>query len=221
MTPSPSRKSNSVVCYALIAFGVFCVLGTVAAAFYLKNGIIERVRETPSVEGLGDVGRVQTIEQRIKFKEQDIENERRMPDVDQTLEESRRRLGLKTNSNAVSNTSFGQTKSDKIKRLEDEKRQLIEERDALIGRSQARMMKPRSWSDIWEDYGLTVLVAGVVPLGLFIWYLFGFLVSARLPANNPLSLTGKERKSVIFAVFSIVFSAFGFFVFAWILMLVY
>ena len=220
MNPKVQRNSNLVLCYALIAAGVLCILGTVSAAVILKNGIIERVRETPSVEGLGDFAKINNLERQIEWKDREIESAKKMPDIFEGLEEARKKSGVKANADSA-DSNFEQKKADRIKKLEDEKRQLIAERDELSGKSRARQMRSRSWDEWAEDYGIEILIAGVLPTGLLSLYLASLLLGRRLPARNPLSLTDFEGRCVLFLPFAIVFSAFGFFLFIWILILTY
>ena len=219
MNPNPPRNSNPVVCYTLIAASVLCILGTIFGAIYLKNGIIERVRETPSVEGIGDVARIGTIEQQIQSRDREIELAKKMPDFDKNLEDARKKLGLKPAANSA-NSTFEQDKADKIKKIE-EKRQLNVKKNELSGQIRARQLRPRSWSEWAEDNGIELFLGGVLPLGLFSLFLARFTSGGKLPARNPLALTDFERRCVLFLPFALVFSAFGFFLFVWILSLIY
>jgi hypothetical protein len=219
MNPNPQRNSNPIVCCTLIALGILCLLGTILTALYLKNGIIERVRETPSVEGIGDVSRIGTIDQEIQSKDREIEFAGKMPDWDKDFEDARKKLGLKPAANSA-NSNFEQDKANKIKKIEEEKRQLIVKKDELAGKIRARQMRPRSWEE-WADANGIELLLGVIPLGFLSLYFLGVIFGAKLPARNPLSLTGLERKCILFLPFAIVFSAFGFFLFVWILALIY
>ena len=220
MNPNPQRNSNPIVCYTLIGLSILCLLVTLFAAIYLKNGIIERVRETPSVEGIGDVARIGTIEQQIQSKDREIEFARKMPDMDKSLEEARKKLRSKPAANSA-NSTFEQDKAKKIKGLEEEKQRLIVKKYELAGQIRARQMRPRSWGEWAEDNGMEIFLGGVLPLGLFSLFLMPYLFGGKLPARNPLSLTDFERRCVLFLPFSLVFSAFGFFLFVWILSLIY
>jgi hypothetical protein len=220
MNPNPQRNSNPAVCFTLIALGVLCFLVTIFAAVYLKNGIIERVRETPSIEGIGDVAQIGSIERQIQSKDRDIELAGKMPDMDKSLQEARKKLGLKPAANSADST-FEQDKADKIKKLEEEKKQLIVKKDELAGKNRARQMRTRSWGEWAEDNGIELFLGGVLPLGLFSLFLMPFVFGGKLPARNPLSLTDFERRCVLFLPFALVFSAFGFFLFVWILSLIY
>lgn len=220
MNPNPQRNSNLLVCYTLIALSILCFLFTILAAVYLKNGIIERVRETPSVEGIGDAAKIGSIERQIQSKDRDIEFAGKMPDMDKDLEEARKKLGLKPKAN-LANSTFEQDKASKIKKLEEEKQQLIVKKDELAGKMRARQMRPQSWGEWAEDNGIEVFLGGVLPLGLFSLFLARFTFGGKLPARNPLALTDFERKCVLFLPFALVFSAFGFFLFVWILSLIY
>jgi hypothetical protein len=220
MNPHPQRNSNLFVCYPLIALGILCLLGTIFAAVYLKSGIIERVRETPSVEGIGDAAQLDSIERQIQSKDREIEFAGKMPDLDKDLEEARKKLGLKPKANSA-NSNFEQDKANKIKKLEEEKQQLIVKKNELAGKLRARQIRPPSWGEWAEDNGIEVLLGGVLPLGLFSLFLARFTFGGKLPARNPLALTDFERRCVLFLPFALVFSAFGFFLFVWILSLVY
>ena len=89
------------------------------------------------------------------------------------------------------------------------------------GKMRARQMRTRSWGEWAEDNGMELFIGGVLPLGLFSLFLMPFVFGGKLPARNPLALTDFERKCVLFLPFAIVFSAFGFFLFVWILSLIY
>jgi hypothetical protein len=220
MNPKPPRNSNLIVCYTLIALGVLCIFATVLAAIFLKDGIIERVRETPSIEGIGDTSQLSAIDRQIQSKDRDIELANKMPDMDKGLEEARKKLGLKPDTNAA-DSNFEQEKADKIKKIEEEKKQLIVKRDELAGKIRARQRRSRSWGEWAEDNGMEVFLGGVLPLGIFSFYLMRLTFWGRLPKKNPFSLTGFEKRCVIFWPFAMVFSAFGFFLFVWILTLYY
>jgi hypothetical protein len=105
--------------------------------------------------------------------------------------------------------------------LEDEKAKLIAERDDLQGKMRAKEMKPLSWEDWLYVYNIELLALAVIPLGIFSVFLLRAVTRFGLSKNNPLSLTDSERRCVLFLPFSIVFSAFGFFVFVWILSISY
>ncbi len=224
MNPTPPRNSNIILCYALIFAGVLCMIGTIFLAIYLKNGIIERAREPAGIEDIGDGVRIQFIEQQIKLKEQSIEFEKRRSDADERLRKSKEEIKKYSNNKTEVNQNtlnIWGNQAERIKQLEDEKAKLIAEKDDLQGKMRAREMKPRTWGEWADDYNLELLLGGVLPLGLFSFYLMRFLLGGRLPNRNPLSLTDFERKCVLFLPFSIVFSAFGFFVFVWILTITY
>jgi hypothetical protein len=184
----------------------------------LKNGIIERVRETPSVEGLGDIGKLNSIDSQIQWKDRDIEFAKKKPRRE-TLQEARKKMGLKINTNSA-DLNFEQERADEIRKLEEEKKQLIAKRDELLGKSRARQMRPRSWEEWADSYGIELLL-GVIPLGFLSLYFLRIIFGLKLSAGNPLSLTGFEGKCILFVPFAIVFSAFGFFLFVWILALIY
>ncbi len=220
MNPNPQRNSNLTLCYTLIALGVLCFAGTIFGALYLKSGIIERVRETPQIEGIGDAAQIGSIERQIESKDREIELARQMPDMDKSLQEARKKLGLKPDANSA-NSNFEQDKANKIRKIEEEKRQLTVKRDELAGKNRARQMRTRSWSEWADDNGMELFLGGVLPLGLFGLSLARFTFGGKLPARNPLAMTDFERRCVLFLPFAIVFSAFGFFLFVWILTLIY
>jgi len=223
MNPNPQRNSNPVVCSTLIVLGVLCFLVTLFAAIYLKNGIIQRVGDAPNVSGLSDGFRLDSFDKKIKAKEQSIEFEKQMPDWEKIERESKEKLSKASNKkfDADNTSQIGESKADKIKRLEDEKAKLIAEKNEFEGQMRAKQMKPLTWEDWLYVYNIELLVLAVIPLGIFSLYLLRFILGRRLPKNNPFSLTDFERRCVIFLPFSIVFSAFGFFLFVWILSLIY
>lgn len=212
-----------MLCGVFISLGVLCLFGTALAAFFLKDGIIGRVGEPPRVDGLSDGFKIDRINREIASKERDIEIEKKSIDWDEFRNEAERVAKL-TNKNVAINENTSNVRESKaaaIKKLEDERRRLIAERDELSGKSQAKSVKPRTWEEFFEDYGFDLFLPAVLPLGLFSLFLATFVFGGRLPKRNPLSLTDFERRSLLFIAFSIVFSAFGFFLFVWILTLVY
>ena len=220
----PPRNSNLKLCYTCIAFGVFCILLTIAAALALKNGIIERVRETPRIDALSDGFKIESINRDIERTERDIEFQKKvLPDDPEAerrkMEETFRKSNLKFDVNRRLPFS-DENKAEKLKMLEEKRRQLIADRDDLIGKSRAKAMKPRTWDEFFDDYGIELLL-GVIPLGLLSLYFARLTFGGRMPASNPLSLTDFESKSILFIPFALVFSAFGFFLFVWILALIY
>lgn len=225
MNPAPQRNSYLILCYALIFLGLFCILGTIAAALYLKNGIIEKVSEPINVEGLGSAIQIDSINRQIEWKERDIETAKKLPDPDEERakwEEHERKIRKLNKNVPVGNFWKGFVRDDeKIKKLEEEKQALIVKRDELAGKSRAREMKPRSLRDWFVDYDLKLFLGAVLPLGLFSLFLAPFPFGGKLPRRNPLSLTDFERRCVLFLAFAIVFSAFGFFLFLWIMTLIY
>lgn len=223
MNPNPPKNSNSALCGTFIVLGVLCMLGTILAAFALKDGIIGRVGEPPRVDMLSDGFEIEQIDREIEFKESAIRVAKDMPDWDELRKkrEEFEKLSNKNSKAAETPSTVGESKAEKIKRLEDEKQQLIAKKNDLIGKQRAKEMKPRTWSELSDDYSLDLLIPGVLPLGLFSLYLGALVFGGRLPARNPLSLTDFERRCLLFLPFSIVFSAFGFFVFVWILSIIY
>ena len=223
MNTNQPRRSNSALCLTLVGLGAACMLGTILAALVLKNGIIERVGEPPRVDMISDGFKIDQIDRDIEFKESAIRVAKDMPDWDE-LEKSREKLEKLSNKKPITAETpkvVGENKAGKIKRLEDEKQRLIDKKNDLIGRLRAKEMKPRTWSEWAEDYGLELFLPAVLPLGIFSLTLASFVFGGRLPKRNPLSLTDFERRCLLFLPFSIVFSAFGFFVFVWILTLIY
>lgn len=221
MNPNPPRKSNPFVCYTLVILGALCILGTIFGAIFLKNGIIERVRETPQIEGIGDVAQIDSVERQIQSKDREIELAKKMPDMDESLKEARKKLGLKPDTNSADPNFEPENKADKIKKIEEEKRQLIVKKDELAGKFRARQLRTQSWGEWTEANGIELLLGGVLPLGLFSLFLLPYVFGGKLPARNPLALTDFERRCVLFLPFALVFSAFGFFLFVWILALIY
>lgn len=224
MNPNPPGKLNLTLCYLCIALGALCILGAVLAAILLKNGIIERVREAPGADALSDGFNVESLNRQIEWTERDIELQKKtLPDDPEAerrkIEEAFKRANVKFDANKK--LPFSGNKAEKIKELEEKKQQLIAKRDDLIGKSQAKSMKPRTWEEFFEDYSLELFIPGVLPLGLFSLYLAPFVFGGRLPARNPLSLSDFERRCLLFLPFAMTFSAFGFFLFVWILALVY
>ena len=224
MNANPPRNSNPALCGAFILLGVLCLLLTMLAALVLKNGIIERVRETPRVDALGDGFQVQSLDRQIEAVERDIEFQKKFlsddPDAERRrLEKALERANKRLDTNLK--LPIPGNRAEKIKELEEKKQQLIAQRDSLIGKSRAKSMKPRTLDEFFEDYSLDLFLPGVLPLGLFSLFLARFVFGGRLPARNPLSLTDLERRCLLFLPFAIVFSAFGFFLFVWILALVY
>jgi hypothetical protein len=199
------------------------MVGTIFLALYLKNGIIQRVRDTPNVSGISDGIRLDSFDRQIKAKEQSIEFEKQMPDWEKIERESKEKLSKASNKKFEANntSNVGESKADKIKKLEDEKAKLIAEKNEFEGQMRAKQMKPLTWNEWFEVYNIELLVVAVIPLGIFSLYLLRFIFGRRLPNNNPFSLSEFERKSVLFIAFSIVFSAFGFFVFLWFLSVYY
>jgi hypothetical protein len=223
MKPNPSRKSNPVLCGAFIAFGALCLLGTGLAAILLKDGIIERVSGPPRVDALADGFKIASLNRQIEGTERDIEFQKKMPDPDEErkrLEETYKKLNKPPPVNE-SIWVFGADKAEKIKALEEKKQRLITERDDLAGRSRAKEMKPRTWGEFFDDYNFELLIPGVLPLGLFSFYFGRFLLGRRLPDRNPAAMTDLERRCLLFLPFALVFSAFGFFLFVWILSIIY
>lgn len=221
-----SRKPNLTLCYALIGLGVFIMLGTVLAAAVLKVGIVRRVGEPPRADSLSDGFKVASLDRQIKSKERDIELTKKAPDFEDIEKKAREQLekasGKKTsaaNANAPANS--GESKAAEIKKLEDEKQQLIVKKNELIGQQRAKEMKPRTWSEWVDDYELELLLGGVLPLAV-LTIVFGSLTFGRWRiAENPLALTDFEGRCILFPFFAVVFSAFGFFLFVWILSIVY
>ena len=223
MNPSAPRKSNPALCWTFILLGALCMLGTVLAALVLKDGIIGRVGEPPRIDAMSEGFKIDGIDREIESKERFIKMAKDMPDwseLDKKREQFEKLTDKKTKA-AETPSAVQESKAEKIKRLEDEKRQLIAKRDDLISKQRAKEMKPRTWSEWAEDYSLDLLIPGVLPLGLFSLFLGAFVFGGRLPARNPLSLTDLERRCLLFLPFAIVFSAFGFFVFVWVLSIVY
>lgn len=223
MNSNPPRKSNPVVCGTFIALGAACMLLAMLAAFALKNGIIERVGEPPRVDLLSDGFEIDQLNREIEFKESAIRVAKDMPDWDE-LEKKREEFEKLTNKKpktAKTPSTYVESKAEKIKRLEDEKQKIIAKKNDLIGKHRAKEMKPRTWSEWAEDYGLDLFLPAVLPLGIFSLSLGSLVFGGRLPGRNPLSLTDFERRCVLFLAFAIVFSAFGFFVFVWVLSIIY
>ena len=223
MNTNQPRRSNPAIYLTFVALGAACLLGAILGAFVLKDGIIQRVGEPPRVDMISDGFRVEEIDREIEFKESAIRVAKEMPDWDE-LEKSREKLDRLANKKpkpAETPKVFGESKADKIKRLEDEKQRLIDKKNDLIGKLRAQEAKPRTWSEWAEDYGLDLFFPAVLPLGIFSLTLASFVFGGRLPSRNPLSLTDLERRCLLFLPFSMVFSAFGFFVFIWILTIIY
>jgi len=230
MISNPQRKSNSALCYALIFCGFFIMFCTLLLAVFQVNRIIEVVSEPLEPTGISESGQLRYLDQQIRAKEQSIEFEKRIPDMDEferRKQDAQKRLDeAKTGKSPtgevnINVASVAENKTGKIKRLEEEKAKLIAEKDDLAGKMRAKQMRPRSFGEWFEDFGIALLVFAVFPLGLFSLYLLRFVVGGRLPARNPLALTDLERRCVLFVPFAIVFSAFGLFLFIWVLDLIY
>jgi len=223
MDPNRQRPSNIILCSALVGLGFLFILGTLFLGAYLKPRIIESAREPLNIEGFSEATKLDYFERQIKAKDQSIEFEKRIPDADEfrrKTEEARRKLN-KNAGPGDNSLSLAEDKAAKIKRLEDEKGALIAEKDELAGKIRARQMRPRSWGELFEAYNIELLVLGVLPLGFFGFYLLRFLLAHSLPLANPLALTDLERRCVLFPVVTLVFSAFGFLLFVWVLTLIY
>ena len=223
MNPKIQRNSNLVLCYALIGLSFLCIVGTILAAVYFKNGIIERVRNTPDISGISDISRLQAFDRQIQSKEQSIKFEKQMPDLEEIRRKAEKELSKASNKKIETNntSNVSESKAEKIKKLEDEKAELIAEKNDFQGKMRAKEMKPLSWEDWLYVYNIELLVVAILPLGIFSFYLLRVLFTRKLPDSNPLSLTDVERRCVLFLPFSIVFSAFGFFIFVWVLDFLY
>lgn len=223
MNTSPQRNPNPALGYTLIGLGILCFLGTILAAVFLKNNIIEVVREPEGISGLTDSINIQTLEKEIEFKESRIELEKKMLDIEEfkrKMEEEKNKISNNKNKTNANSSIFGENKADKIKNLEKEKAELIAKKNELIEKVRAKKMRPRTWGEWFQDYNLKFFLGGVVPLALFSLFL-GQTAVGRLPDRNPLSLADFERRSLLFLIFSVVFSAFVFFLFVWILTILY
>ncbi len=224
MNVNQQRNSNIVLCYSLIFLGFLCILGTTVLTVYLKDGIIERVREPQSLENISKPIEINSIERQIESKERQIEIAKSMSDHDKILREAREKLNIKSgnkNSSDTNSSNFEQDKAAKVKLLEDEKAQLIIKRDDLAGKMRAVNARSRTWSEWFDDYNIELLVSAVLPLGIFGFYLMRLTLFGRLPKRNPFALTDFEKRSILFLPSAIVFSAFGFFHFVWILTIYY
>lgn len=223
MIPKIQRNSNLVLCYALIGLSFLCIVGTIFAAIYLKDGIIKKVHNTPDISGISDISRLQAFDRQIQSREQSIKFEKQMPDFDEIRRKAEKDLSKASNKKIETNntSNVSESKADKIKKLEDEKAALIAEKNDFEGKMRAKEMKPLSWEDWLYVYNIEFLVVAVIPFGIFSLLLLRAVTRFSLPKNNPLSLTDFERRCVLFLPFSIVFSAFGFFVFVWVLDVLY
>ena len=195
------------------------MLGTIGAAVLLKDGIVGRIGKQKGVEALSDGLRIDSLNRQIESKERDIEMTKNISDSkpdNKTIERLNKISNKKINANSFS--VFGD-KDEKLKKLEEEKAELIKKRDALREQSNARENRSRSFGELFEDYGGEIFLEGVLPLGLISLFFGWFVFGRTLPTRNPLSLTDFEIRSILFFVFSLVFSAFGFFLFVWILIL--
>lgn len=219
MNPKPPRNSNLPICYLFIGIGLLIMLGTLIAAVLLKDGIVGRIGKPKGVKDLSDGLEISSLNRQIESKDRDIEMTRKIyeskPD-NKAIEQLNKMSNKKIDSNSF--TIFGDNEK-RIKKLEDEKAELIKERDDLREQLNARRNRSRSFGELFEDYGGRYFLSGVLPLGLLSLFIGRFVFGGKLPERNPFSLTDFERRSILFFAFSIIFSAFGFFLFVWILIL--
>lgn len=223
MDPNRRRTTNFLFCYALVGLGFLFILGTIFLGAFLKPGIIERARDPVPVSGFGDYSQVNYLDRTIKAKEQSIEFEKRIPDIDESLRKRadiEKALNKKIEVNS-SESNTGESKADKIKRLEDERDKLIAERNELAGKIRAKQERRRSVFEWLDDYNFELLVPVVIPLGILCFYIARFLLAPALPWKKLLVLTNLERRCVLFLALTLAGSAFGFSLFVWILTIIY
>jgi hypothetical protein len=220
MNVNQQRNSNPILCYSLIFLGALCIIFTVVAAIFLKDGIVERASKPKPLTNMVLAMQVDSIERQIQSKDRQIEFEKSMPDTEKKLREAEEKLNAvsgKKNASNSNSSNFEQKKARNIKKLEDEKAQLIAEKDELTGKMRANRERKRTWRELYVDYNVSLLISAVLPLGVFSLIFTRLIFSSKMPERNPLSLTDFEKRCVLFLPFALIISAFGFFLFVWIL----
>jgi hypothetical protein len=221
MDVNRQRSSNLGLCYLLIGLGAFFILGTIAAAIHFRDSMTEKVKEPLSTEGITFSNEINIVDMEIQFKEQQIRTERTMSETDESLRQAREKLNKKTGGKNTANTNFptsGQSRADKIRKLEDERAQLIAKKEELTKKLQEKNAPRRTtWRDWFENYDVELFLVAVFPLGIFTIFIGRMTFISRLPERNPFAMTDFERRCLLFVAFAMIFSMLIFALFFWFL----
>src|SRR5690349_21442255 len=198
MNPNGPRTSNLAVCFTLIFLGFLCLVGTIFIAIYLKNSLVERFKPAPRFDLITVGFEIQTLDWQIEAKENSIKIAKELSGLEQMREKLKGLDKLVNKKVEINQDSSGieDRKAEKVKQLEQERSELIAKKNALKEQQKAKENKTRSWSELADDYQLKLFLSGVLPLGIFSWYLLNLTFGSRLPSRNPLSLTDFERRCV-------------------------
>jgi hypothetical protein len=212
------RNSSRGLCYFLVFTGISCLLGTLMLTVAFRDTLKEKLQKPSLADDMSLAFEIDGIEQEIQIKDQEIKLVKLRLDAEQSLQEAREKLNeLKGGKNtAISAASTSErTQAEKTKQLEQEKAQLLAKKEALVKSIEEKKTAERTWREWFDDYNIRLLLAGIVPLGLFGFFLMRLTFFGALPRKNPFSLTDFERRCVLFLPFAIVVSAFGFACFVW------
>lgn len=212
------RNSNPLIFIPPIAIGVLFLVGALVAAILLKPGIEGRIQKTSPVKNLTLGMEVERLDREIRAKDEQIRTDPQKPSIEKQAQDAMRKLdealGKKPSSD-VNQANIEQEKAANIKRLEDEKAQLVAKREAVVARM--RENTTRTWREWYGDLEIGLALMALLPLGILSIFFVRLLLSGRVPKANPFSLTNFEKRSLLFFITSFFVSAFALFLFVWIL----